>query len=878
NKCRFLSARAAEVPFVRSHSEEFDNETEKDGGAFGENWSGANSDSAEPSTSADSLASTSTSLARSRSMTMQDELPRSSRRAGESNRRTKSDVDTTDKCIAQAMAQSRRISAVSESSVVSLPADAITTFTSSTCSSPLEVAGFPPPRNNFLPDSKFVDLSATVSGSDSDLEAETEIPPLEELLDWHTFRRLKPKERKRLEVVYAFHKIHNLSINFTNIVFCLISELFHTEKTHVRNLKVLYHVFYRRIVSLQILPKEYVSLIFANLEEILDIHSKTSKFDDEAGEKFKDATCMFCRNLQHALEALKLRIKKDQKLCMFLQDVERVPICRKLQLKDMLPMEMQRLTKYPLLFETMTKYLPENGTEIVKVRQCIERSRSILEAVNTAKRNAENYRRLEQLQKRLDTAPFDKVQHQIVAEYRSLDLRQFALIYEGALSWRLGKNKAVDLHVVLFDNLLVLLTKTSDGQRLTLRFHNINLISGKEDAKWTHCPLLKLSSLMAKNVATDPKAFFLVSTSSLGPQIYELVAQTTAEKKRWFKYITEQIDKCKSEDQQKVATDIDSGFKSSLPEDHLYEVPTSVQKAAEEMRKDIVSDTYAQRQVELVHIVSQPGLINPSEVSVCQPTIFEQAEPVLTPLEKIKRDDDVIMKCIIEKQSIVSQLLCMASDTSLSPANVHLPEGKSGRNAREDIFFAIVQTNKLLEAINERTRVVVVPNDGGTSQLDLPEVTGPSVPCSQLTQIAAPLMNHLSHLLQNLRIMEDDLRRMQQELRQFKIQKQGLPEVSVSTKPSEKVEEGVDTDDCPFLTVCEHANVQTVIADRFVNEDVSQIHSVEQQVSASFDFPRFVVSSDVFHSCPDVKVSRASCTGTFLCQKAINGKLSLCYY
>lgn len=62
--------------------------------------------------------------------------------------------------------------------------------------------------------------------------------------------------------------------------------------------------------------------------------------------------------------------------------------------------------------------------------------------------------------------------------------------------------QAVDLHVVLLEDLLVLLTRNSDGQRLSLRFHNTTFVAGKEDTKFTHCPLLKLSSLMAKNVAT----------------------------------------------------------------------------------------------------------------------------------------------------------------------------------------------------------------------------------------------------------------------------------------------------------------------------------------------------------------------------------------
>lgn len=40
-------------------------------------------------------------------------------------------------------------------------------------------------------------------------------------------------------------------------------------------------------------------------------------------------------------------------------------------------------------------------------------------------------------------------------------------------------------------------------------------------------------------VSADKKAFFLVSTSPAGPQIYELVAQTSSDRKAWVQYVTE---------------------------------------------------------------------------------------------------------------------------------------------------------------------------------------------------------------------------------------------------------------------------------------------------------------------------------------------------
>jgi len=50
--------------------------------------------------------------------------------------------------------------------------------------------------------------------------------------------------------------------------------------------------------------------------------------------------------------------------------------------------------------------------------------------------------------------------------------------------------------------MLILLTRASDGHKLYLKFHNINLGNARDSMSFTHCPLIKLSSMIAKDVAT----------------------------------------------------------------------------------------------------------------------------------------------------------------------------------------------------------------------------------------------------------------------------------------------------------------------------------------------------------------------------------------
>lgn len=52
----------------------------------------------------------------------------------------------------------------------------------------------------------------------------------------------------------------------------MASELFYTERAHVRTLKVLDNVFYQKLTLDSILPPADIKNIFSNLEEIIQLH------------------------------------------------------------------------------------------------------------------------------------------------------------------------------------------------------------------------------------------------------------------------------------------------------------------------------------------------------------------------------------------------------------------------------------------------------------------------------------------------------------------------------------------------------------------------------------------------------------------------------
>ncbi|NXS72738.1 ARHGB factor, partial [Pandion haliaetus] len=340
----------------------------------------------------------------------------------------------------------------------------------------------------------------------------------------------------------------------------VINELFATEGSHLRILRVLDLLFYQRIKKESLLSREELALLFPNLPDLIEIHNSLSesmkklreegpiikeigdlmlsRFDGLAKEEIQQVAAEFCSYQSIALELIKTKQRKETRFQIFMQEAESNPQCRRLQLKDLIISEMQRLTKYPLLLENIIKHTEAGTSEHDKLCRARDQCRDILKYVNEAVKQAENRHRLEGYQKRLDATSLERTSNPLAAEFKSLDLTSRRMIHEGPLTWRISKDKTVDLHVLLLEDLLVLLQK--QDEKLVLKCHSKTAL-GSSDNKQTFSPVLKLNSVLIRSVATDKRALFIICTSELGPQIYELVALTSSEKNTWMELLEDTV-------------------------------------------------------------------------------------------------------------------------------------------------------------------------------------------------------------------------------------------------------------------------------------------------------------------------------------------------
>lgn len=377
-------------------------------------------------------------------------------------------------------------------------------------------------------------------GQLSDLEPEPEVQNWQHTVGKDVVANLTQREIDRQEV---------------------INELFVTEASHLRTLRVLDLIFYQRMKKENLMPREELARLFPNLPELIEIHNSwceamkklreegpiirdisdlmLARFDGPAREELQQVAAQFCSYQSVALELIRTKQRKESRFQLFMQEAESHPQCRRLQLRDLIVSEMQRLTKYPLLLENIIKHTEGGTSEHEKLCRARDQCREILKFVNEAVKQTENRHRLEGYQKRLDATALERASNPLAAEFKSLDLTTRKMIHEGPLTWRISKDKTLDLQVLLLEDLVVLLQRQEE--RLLLKCHSKTAV-GSSDSKQTFSPVLKLNAVLIRSVATDKRAFFIICTSELGPpQIYELVALTSSDKNIWMELLEEAV-------------------------------------------------------------------------------------------------------------------------------------------------------------------------------------------------------------------------------------------------------------------------------------------------------------------------------------------------
>ncbi|KAG8911710.1 RHO1 GDP-GTP exchange protein 2 [Tulasnella sp. 417] len=280
-----------------------------------------------------------------------------------------------------------------------------------------------------------------------------------------------------------------------------INELICAEKNFTRDMEYLQDFWVKRLRTTDIIPgprrAPFVEQVFWNLDEIMAINTRLraalnkrqelSAAIEMIGDIYFDVVKGFEPFVRYGGHQLygKSEFEKEKSsnpvFAQFVEETERLPESRKLNLNDYLTRPTTHLARYPLLLECILKYTTDHHPDKVFLADVVQILRKLLKRVNEESGKAEGRIKLLQLDQQLE---FRKGEQVVRAEpklfedggkltalcscyVKDLGLRDEnrELVFQGTLRRRRGRGDDCDLQVFLLDHvLLIAKIKTRHGQ------------------------------------------------------------------------------------------------------------------------------------------------------------------------------------------------------------------------------------------------------------------------------------------------------------------------------------------------------------------------------------------------------------------------------
>ncbi|KAG2227132.1 hypothetical protein INT45_003862 [Circinella minor] len=249
-----------------------------------------------------------------------------------------------------------------------------------------------------------------------------------------------------------------------------IYELIYTEQDFVRDLQYVHNFWVRPLITGDIIPDErrehFVQEVFWNMADIEKVNSQLARALSERqkshywissiGDILLEYACEFDPFVAYGAHQIvgkfyfELEKKRNPLFAEFVEETERKPQSRRLELNGYLTKPTTRLGRYNLLLREILKCTPEDNPDRKLIPQIMDLITEFLVQVNTEAGSSENAFNLQQIEGRLSFKVSD--------DFVDLRLRdpERQLIMKGRMK-RKGNSSsdASDLMLFLFDHYLV---------------------------------------------------------------------------------------------------------------------------------------------------------------------------------------------------------------------------------------------------------------------------------------------------------------------------------------------------------------------------------------------------------------------------------------
>ncbi|XP_077467717.1 uncharacterized protein plekhg2 [Stigmatopora argus] len=298
----------------------------------------------------------------------------------------------------------------------------------------------------------------------------------------------------------------------------VLMEIVETEQAYVRDLKSIAEDYLGCIIDRGALPlkPEQVSGLFCNIEDIYEFNSElledlernqhaAAAIADcfvERSEAF-DIYTLYCMNYPNSVSVLK-ECMKDQILVRFFHE-RQATLNHSLPLETYLLKPVQRILKYHLLLQELSKHLDKSDPGYEVVEDAIITMTAVAWYINDMKRKQEHAVRLQEIES-------------LLVNWSGPDLSGFGeLVLEGSFKvQRVKKERAF----FLFDKML--------------------LIAKKRDERFVYSTHIFCCNLLLVDTLKDPLCF-RVSDLTIPRQQHVVQAKNMEEKRLWVHYLKKLI-------------------------------------------------------------------------------------------------------------------------------------------------------------------------------------------------------------------------------------------------------------------------------------------------------------------------------------------------
>ncbi|XP_042660781.1 rho guanine nucleotide exchange factor 28 isoform X3 [Tyto alba] len=372
----------------------------------------------------------------------------------------------------------------------------------------------------------------------------------------------------------------------------VIFELMRTEVHHIHTLFIMSEIFRKGMKEELQLDHSTVDRIFPCLDELLEMHRQffsrmkerrqesceagsernfvisrigdilVQQFSEKNATKMKKIYGEFCSHQKEAVNLFK-ELQQNKKFQNFIKLRNSSLLARRRGVPECILLVTQRITKYPVLLERILQYSKEGTEEHKDLCKALCLIKDMIAAVDLQVNEYEKKQKLLEILSRTENKTYTKLKNGHVFRKQDLMNDERILLHEGLVYWKTATGRFKDTLALLLTDVLLFLQEKDQ-----------KYIFAAVDQKPS---VISLQRLIVREVANEERGMFLISTSSAGPEMYEIHTNSKEERNNWMRHIQDAVESCPEKEEK-------GNMNESDEDRHIAEAKASrIQKCQESL-------------------------------------------------------------------------------------------------------------------------------------------------------------------------------------------------------------------------------------------------------------------------------------------------------